>query len=112
MAARAGALAAQRAKRKKSRTKSSRTMSKSYNNNNNIDIKKELTVEYKNKLKKYHEESKSNSVYNFQIPIVYHMLKLQNSFYFQHAITGFIFLAAIMVAVQTYPTPNGISNGK
>ena len=77
MAARAGALAAQRAKRKKSRTKSSRTMSKSYNNNN-IDIrKKELTVEYKNKLKKYHEESKSNSVYNFQIPIVYHMLKLQ-----------------------------------
>ena len=107
MAARAGALAAQRAKRKKSRTKSSRTMSKSYNNNNNIDIrKKELTVEYKNKLKKYHEESKSNSVYNFQIPIVYHMLKLKNSFYFQHAITGFIFLAAIMVAVQTYPTPN------
>ncbi len=105
MAARAGALAAQRAKRKKSRTKSSRTMSKSYNNNN-IDIKKELTVEYKNKLKKYHEESKSNSVYNFQIPIVYHMLKLQNSFYFQNAITGFIFLAAIMVAVQTYPTPN------
>ena len=100
MAARAGALAAQRAKRKKSRTKSSRTMSKSYDNNN-IDIKKELTVEYKNKLKKYHEESKSNSVYNFQIPIVYHMLKLQNSFYFQNAITGFIFLAAIMVAVQT-----------
>jgi voltage-gated sodium channel len=95
MASRVGAIAAQRGRKKRGKSRSGR-FDDGENNNKNVSNKNALKL----------KEAKERSVYDWQVPIVYYSIKIRDSIYFQHCITSFIFLAAIMVAVQTYPTPS------
>ena len=112
MASRAGALAAQRKKKVRSKSKQrnfadetnvGEIMSNLHTKKSMMEISANM---YKQRLKMYREESIRSSAFEWQIPITYTFLKIQHSRYFQMTITGFIFLAAFMVAVQTYPTPS------